>query len=76
MEAQQKGYHGDRYEVGRVWTSTALNGYLDWPGVGQVGKVERVTERNGKQTREIRYVITSLGERVGAAQRGLLPKST
>lgn len=65
---QEESRHGDRREVRRVWASTALRGYLDWPGVQQVCKVERVTERKGKQSREVRYAITSLAEDVGADQ--------
>jgi len=56
--------HG-REEVRRLWASTALREYLDWPGVRQVCKVERVTERKGKVSSEVRYAITSLGESVG-----------
>jgi len=59
--------HG-REEVRRLWASTALREYLDWPGVSQVCKVERVTERKGKVSSEVRYAITSLGESVGAAR--------
>ena len=39
--------------------TTALNEYLDWPGVGQVGQVESEVIRNGKTTREVRTFITS-----------------
>jgi hypothetical protein len=39
--------------------TTALNGYLDWPGVAQVGQLESVVERDGKVSRETRYFITS-----------------
>ena len=37
-EAEQRDRHGDRHEVRRLWASTALRGYLDWPGVQQVCK--------------------------------------
>ena len=33
--------HGIRVERRQVWASTALNEYLDWPGVRQVLRVER-----------------------------------
>jgi predicted transposase YbfD/YdcC len=66
--AEERGRHGDRQEVRRVWASTALRDYLDWPGIQQVCKVERVTEHKGKQSREVRYAITSLRESVGADQ--------
>jgi hypothetical protein len=39
--------------------TTALNGYLDWPGVAQVGQIESVVEQDGKVSQETRYVITS-----------------
>jgi predicted transposase YbfD/YdcC len=66
--AEQRDCHGDRHEVRRLWASTALQGYLDWPGVRQVCKVERLVERKGKRSGEVRYAITSLGERVGPDQ--------
>lgn len=51
--------HG-RQEVRRLWASDALAGYLDWPGVAQVGKVERLVEQRGKRSVEARYLVTSL----------------
>lgn len=36
-----------------------MNGYLDWPGVAQVGQIESVVERDGKVSQETRYFITS-----------------
>jgi hypothetical protein len=39
--------------------TTALNAYLDWPGVAQVGRIESVVERDGKTSHETRYFITS-----------------
>jgi predicted transposase YbfD/YdcC len=58
--------HGDRVERRRLWASTALAEYLDWPGVRQVLCVERVCTRQGQTTRQVRYAITSLGPEVGA----------
>lgn len=66
--AQQRGRHGDRQEERRLWASSALRGYLDWPGAQQACKVERVTTHKGKVSREVRYAITSLGDEVGAIQ--------
>lgn len=66
--AEQRGQHGDRQEVRRLWASTALRGYLEWPGAQQVCKVERVVKRKGKVSGEVRYAVTSLGEEVGALQ--------
>ena len=65
----EKG-HGRR-ERRTLTATTALNGYLDWPGVGQVGQVESVVERDGKCATETRYFITSVPRRVAGAE-GLL----
>ena len=67
---EQRGRHGDRREVRRLRVSTALTGYLTWPGVGQVCEVEREVEyvRSGVVRRrevQVRYAITSLGPEVG-----------
>lgn len=66
--AEQRGKHGDRQELRRLWASTALREYLDWPGAQQVLKIERVSERKGTVTRQVRYAMTSLGERTSARQ--------
>lgn len=65
--AHQHGRHGDRHEERRLWSSTALREYLDWPGVQQVCRIVRVVTYRGKRTEETRYAITSLPERVGPA---------
>ena len=36
-----------------------MNGYLDWPGVAQVGQIESVVERDGQTSHETRYFLTS-----------------
>ena len=59
-EAVREDRHGDRRERRRLWTSTALNEYLDWPGLGQVCCVERTRRRKGKESVEFAYAITSL----------------
>jgi len=59
--------HGDRVETRRLWASTALSEYLDWPDVQQVLRVERTCVRQGQTTRQVRYAITSLGPAVDAA---------
>jgi len=59
------GHHGDRREVRRLWSTSALTEYLDWPGAQQVMKIEREVEQKGKKTRDVRYAITSLGAHVG-----------
>ncbi len=46
-----------------------MAGHLNWPGLKQVLRLERVTTRKGKTTTEIEYAITSLSaERANAAQ--------
>jgi len=67
-DAKQRSRHGNRHEVRRLWASTALEGYLDWPGVRQVCKIERETEQGKDRQIEIRYAITSLGPEVRAAK--------
>jgi predicted transposase YbfD/YdcC len=51
--------HG-RIESRAIWTSTALNTYLDFPHVGQVFAIERQTthKRTGKVSTETVYGIT------------------
>lgn len=53
--------HG-RLEVRRLWTSTALVGYSDWPGLAQAVCVEREVVRlnTGEVRRERSYAVTSL----------------
>ena len=56
--------HG-RLEKRTIQTSTLLNDYVDWPGIGQVYRLERKFSwiRQGKvykTSREIEYGITSL----------------
>src|SRR5271157_3726704 len=45
----------------------ALNEYLDWPGVAQVGQVESDVVKDGKTTHETRYFITSVSRAVADA---------
>ena len=56
-EAWDKG-HG-RVEYRRLVSSSALNDYLDWPGIGQVFQIERRRIVKGRETREVAYGITS-----------------
>lgn len=53
--------HG-RLEVRRLWTSTALLGYSDWPGLAQALCQERevVQLNTGEVRRERAYAVTSL----------------
>jgi hypothetical protein len=47
--------------------TTALNEYLDWPGVAQVGQVTCQVDENGKRTEATRYFITSVPRTVAGA---------
>ena len=59
-ETVNKG-HGRR-EKRTLWASTELNDYLDWPGVAQVFRIERVIwhEKYRGYTRQVVYGLTSL----------------
>ena len=60
--------HG-RLTKRHLQASSRLAGWLDWPGVKQVCRIERVVLKKGKETREIAYAITSLSaEQATAAQ--------
>jgi predicted transposase YbfD/YdcC len=63
--AEHRDRHGDRAELRRLWASTALEGYLDWPGARPVCKIERRVEGGDRSRREVAYALTSLGPRVG-----------
>lgn len=54
------GDHG-RMETRRIWTTTSLNHYLNFPHVGQVFKIERevTNKKTQKKSREMVYGITS-----------------
>jgi predicted transposase YbfD/YdcC len=51
--------HG-RHEHRRLVTTTAVNDYLDWPGVQQVCQITRTVKCGEKQTVEVQYAITSV----------------
>jgi predicted transposase YbfD/YdcC len=52
--------HG-RIETRKIWTTTELNSYLDFPHVGQAFIIERysVEKKTGKSSLDIAYGITS-----------------
>jgi predicted transposase YbfD/YdcC len=52
--------HG-RIETRRIWCSTVLNDYLDFPHVGQVFVIEResIDKKTGKRSCEIAHGLTS-----------------
>lgn len=49
----------------KIWTSSDLNNYVDFPFCGQVACIERHTEnlKTGKKRSETAYLITSLSPR-------------
>jgi predicted transposase YbfD/YdcC len=69
----EKG-HG-RLETRTLERSCALNGVVDWPGVGQVLRrtCQRIRLKTGEVSEEVRYGITSLGwQEAGAAELEVL----
>jgi hypothetical protein len=52
--------HG-RIEQRSIWTSTRLNDYLDFPGVGQVFLIERhvIEKKTGKTSTDLAFGLTS-----------------
>lgn len=64
--------HG-RIETRRIWCSTALNAYIDFPHVGQVFLIEResIKKKTGEQTREIALGLTSRTPQQASPQRVL-----
>jgi len=60
--------HG-RLEVRHLIASTALNDYLDWPGLAQVLLIERTWWERGERKTAVRYGITSLPAAVAGANR-------
>jgi len=61
IDQSPKPEHGRR-ERRSIWASSALNDYLDFPGVGQVFAVRRdsVEVKSGKRRCETAYGVTSL----------------
>jgi predicted transposase YbfD/YdcC len=56
---QDKPNHG-RKETRKIWVTSEINGYLNFPHVAQAFKIERVTYRkNKKNSRVVAYGITS-----------------
>jgi len=69
---QDKPDHG-RKETRRIWVTTELNEYLNFPHVGQAFKVERLTldRKTGKQSQVIAYGITSKTPNLATAEQVL-----
>jgi len=62
--------HG-RIETRRIWCSTALNEYIDFPHTGQVFMIEResVNKKSGKISKEVALGITSRPPEQASPQR-------
>ena len=62
--------HG-RIETRKIWTTTDLNGYLNFPHVGQAFAIERISidKKTGKSSCEMAYDITSRSPQQADAQR-------
>jgi len=58
--AETVGKSRGRIERRRLQVSTRLAAYSDWPGISQVCRLVRTTRRNGVETEEIDYAITSV----------------
>jgi predicted transposase YbfD/YdcC len=68
-ESVDKG-HG-RLEIRRIWTSTELINYLEFPCHKQVMRIERITEilKSGKKRHEVVFGITSLSPEQASPER-------
>lgn len=64
--AQTHAYgHGRSEEVRHLVALTDLHGYLDWPGVQQVVRLERSWQAGGTRHQQVQYAISSLSVEVG-----------
>ena len=65
--------HG-RIETRKIWTTTELNAYVDFPHVGQAFLIERhsIVKKTGKVSLDVAYGITSRSPQQADLQRLLL----
>jgi predicted transposase YbfD/YdcC len=65
--------HG-RIETRKIWTTTELNGYLDFPHVGQAFLIERhsIVKKTGKASLDVAYGITSRSPQQADPKRVLM----
>jgi len=65
--------HG-RVETRKIWVTTELNDYLDFPHVGQAFKIERINfnKKTGKETREVAHGLTSKTPDLASAEQVLM----
>jgi predicted transposase YbfD/YdcC len=66
--------HGRWREVRHLVASTDLDGYIAWPGMAQVFRVERTWQERGETKGQVRYGITSLTPSTGPPSRLLALK--
>ena len=68
-ETIEKG-HG-RIEQRRLVATSMMAGYVKWPGLEQVFKIEREVEEisTGKSRKEVSYGVTSLSRKEASADR-------
>jgi predicted transposase YbfD/YdcC len=68
-ETIEKG-HG-RLDIRKIWTSTDINDYVEFPYCGQVACIERYSEdlKSGKTRQETVYLISSLSPDKANAER-------
>ena len=59
--ATSTDYGHGRIEIRKIWISTELNDYLDFPYLGQIFRIERerTQKKTGKISHEIVYGVTS-----------------
>jgi len=66
---QDKPNHG-RNETRKIWVTTEINQYLNFPHVAQAFKIERITYRkNHKNSRVVAYGITSKTPQLATAEQ-------
>ena len=67
-----QGGHG-RIETRKIWTTTALNDYLNFPQVRQAFMIEResIDKKSGEQSHECIYSITSVSAEQADAEQVL-----
>ncbi len=66
--------HGRQQEVRHLIASTDLTGYVDWPGLAQVFRLERTWQERGRSKRQVQSGITSLDPDIGTPARLLALK--
>jgi predicted transposase YbfD/YdcC len=69
--ADTTNLHGDRIEIRRLWASSDLAGYVDWPGAQQVLRLDRtvIHKASGERYQETSYAVTNLSsDRATASQ--------